>query len=287
MKRLKFSLVLLFIFLMVVFNLERLEWNAGIELGIHSFVYILALIIVVLMTALSNKIQRGSIFVVMALSALIYFGFRLTLYNTPPLFEGVNTYVTVTELAILLISSALTYEFACQLGQIEQLVEGVFMPTDLGKRILDSDAAVEDIKTEFTRSRRHSIPLTLMVIRPSNTPSSKIIKEVNIAVQVIQRGMARRFISASLAKIISTVARRTDLIVSQGDDELFHIICPETKGEDVICLVERIQEMVEENLGIPVSYGIATFPDDALTYDELVNRAESQLSAIKPQPAEA
>ena len=283
MKRLKLSLIILFIFLMVIFNWERLEWSTGIELGIHTFVYILALTAVVLLLIIPDKIKRLSIFVFMAIWACVYFVLRLTVFNTPPLFEVMNTYVTVTELAILMIAIALTYECASQLRQFEKFEEDVFMPPELGKRILNSEGAVEEIKTEFSRSRRHNIPLTLVVIQPSVTSIAKIKNEVNQVVEGIQRRMTGFFISASLVKIILAEARRTDLIVRRGENDSFLIVCPETKGEDVICLAQRIQEMAGKNLGIAISYGIASFPDEALTYDELLECAESQLFLLNPQ----
>ena len=63
--------------------------------------------------------------------------------------------------------------------------------------------------------------------------------------------MISRFVSVSLAKIISREARRTDLIVSQSEsDHRFLILCPETRGTDTINLAEIIRSTVMDRLGI-------------------------------------
>ena len=99
--------------------------------------------------------------------------------------------------------------------------------------------------------------------------------------------MVSRFVSVSLAKIITREARRTDLIISQGEgDNRFLILCPETKGRDTINLAERIRSTVMDRLGVDINYGIASFPEEALTYEELLQRAEFQLYLNKEGPQE-
>ena len=145
-------------------------------------------------------------------------------------------------------------------------------------------AAKEEINTEFIRSRRHQHPLSLLVVRPETKLTEAELKK---ATQEIQKHMISRFVSVSLAKIISREARRTDLIVSQSEsDHRFLILCPETRGTDTINLAERIRSTVMDRLGININYGIASFPEEALTSEELLQRAEFQLYLNKEGPQE-
>jgi len=263
-------------YLAFFFNLERLEAKAGIGgVSVHTFVYILMISAVVFIFLLS-KIQRFSVFIFLFFWSFVYFALRLTIFNDSPVFGGMSTYITVTELAILLMAIALAYRCTKYLGEFEKFVEEVYIP-NLGKRILKMDNASEEIKTEFIRSRRHQLPMALVAIEPSST-TKKEEAEIKKAVEEIQRHMTSRFIAASLAKIIMSEARRSDLIINQGDDGQFFILCPETKGNNSVVLAERIRLAAEEHLGIHIKYGVASFPEEAYTFEELVQRATLQLN---------
>lgn len=274
MRTLKIYLVSLLVYLTFVFNLERLEWKAGIDgVGVHTFVYLLVLLSVATILLLSH-VWHFSIFLHLFSWSVAYFALRLTLFNDAPVFGGIDTYKTVTEMAILWAAIGLAHQCAVQLDKFESFIEEVYLPVR-ERRIRQAQVARDEINTEFIRSRRHQHPLSLVAISPDVKAGGSGIK---VAVDEIQRHMVNRFITASVAKIITTEARRTDMIISQSDEKgLFFVLCPETKGDDSIALAERIRAAALDHLGISVNYGIASFPDEALTYEELVKRAEQHL----------
>lgn len=281
MRTLKLNLVILLIYLTFVFNLERLEWKAGIDAGgVHTFVYMLVISAVIIIFLLSHT-HRYSIFAHLFVWSFAYFALRLTIFNDGPVFGGTNPYVTVTELAILLLAIVIAHQCALQMDKFESFISEIYLPVH-ERRIRQAQSAKDEINTEFIRSRRHQHPLTLLAISPE---TKKTGADIKIAVDEIQRHMVDRFIKASVAKIITTEARRTDMIISQGDDEsTFFILCPETKGDDTVVLAERIRAAALEHLGIDVNYGIASFPEEALTYEELVKRAEHHLFSSEENP---
>ncbi len=274
MRTLKVYLVALLLYLTFIFNLERLEWKAGIDgVGIHTFVYLLVILSVSIILLVSHAHQY-SVFLHLFTWSFAYFALRLTLFNDLPIFGGIDTYVTITELAILLVAILIANQCALQLHKFESFIDEVYLPVS-DRRIRQPQVAKDEINTEFIRSRRHQHPLALVAISPDVKSSGDGIK---IAVDEIQRHMVNRFITASVAKIITHEARRTDMIISQSDDEgLFFVLCPETKGDDSIILAQRIREAAMDRLGISVNYGIASFPEEALTYEELAKRAEQHL----------
>lgn len=68
-----------------------------------------------------------------------------------------------------------------------------------------------------------------------------------------------------------------DTVLEDRKNGRFIILCPEIDGQNSTVLIERIRMAVSRQLGIEVQCGTASFPDTALTFEELVNRAESQL----------
>jgi GGDEF domain-containing protein len=274
-KKLRLSQITLLLYLAVVFNLERLEWRAGIQgVGIHTFLYGMVAAAIAIMYFLPY-VKRLSLSSFLLGWSVIYFSLRLTLFADSPVYGGIYTFITVTELVILLIAIALAYINASELNNYEKFVEDVYLP-NLGKRIHKQEAVTEEIKTEFIRSRRHQLPLSLLVIRSDVSAKMKAV-EVNKVFKEVQSRMTKRFMTASLAKVIVDEVRRTDLIISGGDDGPFFVLCLDTKMDGSIKLAERIQSIANQNLGIPVSFGVASFPEEALTYDELVHQAELHL----------
>jgi|GEM_PF-2800886 len=98
---------------------------------------------------------------------------------------------------------------------------------------------------------------------------------------------ATRSLAVHLANILTNETRTVDLRAALGSGR-FGLILPETSLEGAFALAERIREAVERNLFIPpghpypltitVSIGLACYPQDAATDQELIDRAEEALA---------
>lgn len=275
MAKLKTVLIVLVTYLSIIFNLERIEWRVGIEgVGVHSFVYLLVLVSLVILF-LQAKIVTFPRLAYIAIWSIIYIGFRLTLFNDGPMMGGLATYVTITELSILVVAIIIGFEVVRSYHQVELYIEEIFLPAS-EKRVHHINAAKEFIVTEFIRSRRYQHPLSLIVIQPD---AKSTISEMQSSITDIQMQMAGRFISARVAKLLSSEVRRIDMIINPGeDDPMFLILCPETKGDAALKLAERIRNKIDNKLGVSVAYGVASFPEDALTFEDLSQKAKKRLS---------
>ncbi len=85
------------------------------------------------------------------------------------------------------------------------------------------------------------------------------------------------YVINNMAQTLRKYLRPTDLILEQREQGRFIIVCPETNVADSKLVVEYIQSVATEQLGIPIVYGTATFPDEAVTFEELVGQAEAGL----------
>jgi hypothetical protein len=54
------------------------------------------------------------------------------------------------------------------------------------------------------------------------------------------------------------------------------VLCPETDTTDIIFLAQRISQIVEDRTGLQVNCGIASFPDEALTFEDLLFMARDR-----------
>jgi diguanylate cyclase (GGDEF)-like protein len=94
---------------------------------------------------------------------------------------------------------------------------------------------------------------------------------------------------AELAKVILKCTRATDIPARLGEDE-FGVIMPETDRRGAFVVATRIRRMLEaipfcerngRSLKLSVSLGVAGFPWDGQTGDELVQKADGAMYVVK------
>jgi len=93
-----------------------------------------------------------------------------------------------------------------------------------------------------------------------------------------------------VAEIIKNGVKGSDIVARYGGEE-FVIVFPETDKEDAVKVCEKLREKIEKynfpyekkqpNGKLTVSFGIATFPDDASTPEDLLKKADSALYKAK------
>jgi GGDEF domain-containing protein len=70
------------------------------------------------------------------------------------------------------------------------------------------------------------------------------------------------------------------MVIEQREQGRFIVLSPETSAENSAMLVQRIQAAAVEHLGVNVKCGVASFPDSALTFDDLVHQAENRIQRV-------
>jgi GGDEF domain-containing protein len=90
---------------------------------------------------------------------------------------------------------------------------------------------------------------------------------------------------SGVTRIISDLVRRTDLIIDQAtESDRLIIFCPETSGEQASLMKRRILATTKDQIDVRVCVGMATFPDEALTFEELVRVADDKLACELANP---
>ena len=93
-----------------------------------------------------------------------------------------------------------------------------------------------------------------------------------------------------VAQLISAKVRSSDMAARYGGDE-FAVILPETGQETAIAVAEKLRKAVSAgrhwqgallgNLGVGICFGVASFPDDGRTADDLLVCADRRLYGAK------
>lgn len=139
----------------------------------------------------------------------------------------------------------------------------------------------EQLQAELLRSERHRRPLAVLMI------DVDFFKKVNDALgHPAGDELLRR-----LAEVLSADLRQTDFIARYGGEE-FAVLLPETTKGEAVQVAERMRVAVEGKLNtaeakwpvhISVSIGVATFPDDGKTGEQVVVAADQAMYVAKRQ----
>jgi len=172
--------------------------------------------------------------------------------------------VIVLEIVILEIGVWLSYQLAVGIERSESLMDVLAQGT-FPHRAIEMDAASEQIKIEFGRSRRYHRPLSLLVIH-SLPKDEEVVREM---LKSLQHDVLTRLSNARIGQSIGEAIRQTDLLIRDQIGR-YLVLCTETDLESAVLLSERICQIVEGRTGLHVNCGAASFPDEALTFEDLL-----------------
>jgi len=274
MQRLRFSIIIFLVVIGIFLNIERVDIGNQMDaINIQNFVYILAAIAVFSAIFLPEYWRPPPWFLVGWWLA-IYLLAKGLIFTGRPLLGGIYTYITISEITLIVLLVTTAYKVGQEIVNIEETVANVTL-NDVSERVKRLDQAEYEISKELARSRRNGTPLSIMVLRvnPENIEFS-----LDRTSEEILHGMLNRYASNKLVCILDRDLRRTDLVLEQHKENQIVLVLPETNETEMGILAERVQRISYEQLGTMVSSGYASFPQDALTFDALIHQAESRLS---------
>ncbi len=150
--------------------------------------------------------------------------------------------------------------------------------TDALTRLLSREYFLQQYSDVFHRSERYERPFSLMMIDIDNFKSVNDTHGHPVGDIVLE----------GLGRMVMDVIRHEDIAARYGGEE-FVVLLPETKPDDARHPAERLRRSLEAHtfkageklFSVTVSIGIAGYPDDASTMNELLERADSALYAAK------
>lgn len=269
MNSLRLNIALLLAWMTVFFNIERLDVGGVDTINLASSVYVVA--VVAMLLPLLTFFRRRPVYVTVIPALLLLavsFG-----YENRPVVGGFYTYITLVEIILLTGVAVMAHRVGTSLEEFHRAVEIVTLK-DKNIRLHSLSDAQEKVETEMGSSRRTQRPLSLLIFQADASSLNMIMHRF---VQELQRSMMQRYVLAMTARVLSRHLRRTDLIIEDGKPGRLMLVAPNTSDEHASLLGERLTHLVKDRLGITAQYGVATFPEQALTFDELVTVAEKEL----------
>jgi GGDEF domain-containing protein len=125
-----------------------------------------------------------------------------------------------------------------------------------------------EIYREIRRARLHQRPLAILalVYDAGGPEADRVAREAEAA-------MRRHYLAARVARAARGVLDDYQIMAKQDDH--FVIVLPETGPEAVAAITDRVRQAIRAEVGVTVRIGAAFMPEDAATFEGLVEQAVS------------
>lgn len=263
MSRLKIYLLSILSWFIMFYNMERLI--APINLA--SFVYVLAAIYT-LFVILFSPIYKVNPVALFAGSLVPYF--ILKVYLGYPI-GGANLPLTVTEVVSIGITMFLSWKIGYGLETLRREILRLTIGSSK-MRAYPFQTAQAEFYREIRRARHYNRPAAILSIAPIKESAEL---SINRFIQEAQNNIIRQYIIARTADVLRSAFKETDVVTMRNDH--FLVLLPETENTHLPAVINRIKQTASDELGLSLMIGASTFPDDALTFESLVESAEMRM----------
>jgi len=261
-------------YLAIILVLGEFDYSDRPIINFASYFY-LVVMVAVPMTLFFPYVARVSVYVPLLIWAGVYM-VVLQVVDRAQSTQAIEFPVIVLEFVLLEAGVWFAYQLALQIGHAESVMDALALSA-FPNRAHDIDEEHQRIKIELTRSRRYHRPLSLLVIE-AEEEEQQTPREM---LKGIQHDLHKRFTSARIGQIIDDNIRQTDLVLRDHRGR-FVILCPETDLPSAAILARRISEIVIDRTSHKVLNGVAAFPEEALTFDDLLQKARERLIHTGP-----
>lgn len=272
MHHLRQSILLLTLLLSAFVMIEHLPFEMAGALQLQSFVYLLVPIIL-LVTVGVPPVRRAPASIYLLAWMAIYFLSKLVIFyeGNPQGWSATGT-VMFAELAVVIAAVGLARDLAGQLHTSEELSAKIIL-AGAGPSFPSFDQAIDDVKTELSRSRRYRHTLSVVVLDLDTTHNPVDTRAI---LQQIQEGVVRQYVAAKAGAVLTGILRCTDLVLEQSDQGRFIVLCPEVDATAAQEFLTRIRAAMGK-AGLKGLCAARAFPQGAITLDEVIEYVHAPL----------
>ncbi len=278
MRRLRVYVVVLIIWLLLFFSIERITAPINISHVGYVFTPLLGVLII-----LTPGLRKAPLWVVLVLPVPIFL--LLKAWAGYELF-GLSLPLTITEVVSIWATIYLARHISNRLRDFEEAVTNITIGEDVDQPGT-FDTGQAEMYREVRRARHHHRPLSMIAIGIDQDSNSVTLDRM---VQEAQQAMIKQYLRSGVARLITNELPDYN-IITQEDDH-FLVLLPEATEEEAEKIGEKLRELASHQIGVNIQTGSASFPSDAVTFESLVDRAKREMNqrlktngqaAIQPQ----
>ena len=263
MKRLRYWFAGTCFWFFFLYNIERL----GQPVNIASPVYVFAIACAVCVILL-RPLHRMPLYWPFLMALAPYFVLKNQLGYS---LSGENLPLTITEVCAIGLTILLTGQVARRLEALEETVTDLTI-RHLKEEVHSFSTGQGRIYREIRRARRYRRPVALLAI---TVTEESLQLSLDRFIQEAQREIIKKYIAARIAELLVEELQDSDVIAQRNDH--FITLLPETQQEDIPETIKRLETAAAEKLGLKIKIGVSTFPDEAVTFEQLLEQAETKM----------
>ncbi|RLC76072.1 MAG: hypothetical protein DRJ03_20610 [Chloroflexi bacterium] len=259
MKRMRFLVAILVIWLFIFFNIERLSSPIDITDVAYTFVPFTVTLII-----FAPRLRRVPLGAFLTASTLVFLLLK-TWFKSHV--WGSSLPLTVTEICIIAVAIILARWVSNGIGEFERAITHITIGHNNGLPESFSDDQAK-MYQELKRARRYQRPLTMMAI---GIEEDSIQVALERMVREAQQVMMKRYVMSDIAKTLCDELEDYNIIAQNNNH--FLVLLPEVAAGQLPDLSNQLRETLFEQTRVAPQIGTASFPDDAVTFDDLVEKA--------------
>lgn len=272
MRRLRFWVIVTGVWLTFFFNIERIIYDQFDANIIRSDTYIFVTIVALvplLLPRLSNFSFSSILIIATALFLYVWYQNprwgQSVVMNYPQ--ANAISMLTILQINAIILTGLLSRQISYSTNEFEDVIAKITFG-HIGARPAPFAEEQSDMYREVRRAARYGRPLVMVAIKIDEEsvqlPLPAVVKDV-------QNAMMKEFTLASIAKSLDENLLSFDIIALR--DNYFIVTMPETSAQDISPTVQRLENAIKDKLGIAVRVGAASFPNEAVTFEHLVELA--------------
>ncbi len=280
MRRMRFLIATFIIWLFFFYNVERL----GESINITRMAYILVPLVAALII-LVPRLRKVPLWALLVVPVPIFLVLKA--------WSGCRVWgraipLTVTEICAIAVTTILAHWVSNGMSEFENAIAHITIG-QTGVLPEPFSTGQAEMYREVRRARHHQRPLALMSVGVEETSIQVALDRM---VQEVQQAMMKRYVLSDVARRLCDELENYNIIAQRNDH--FLILLPEVMPEQLTGLVGRLRQAISEQVGVTLQVGTASFPEDAVTFESLVEKAVGEMNgeqereySMRPQPLTA
>jgi GGDEF domain-containing protein len=263
MKRMRFLVATLVIWLFLFYNIERMSESIDITDVAYIFVPLMAVL-----TILVSRLRRIPLWGLLVMPIPVFL--MLKAWWKPHVWNT-SLPLTVTEICVIDMTITLAHLVSSGLSEFESAIAHITIgQVDTLPEPFSTGQA--EMYREMTRARHHERPLALVAV---GIEKGSIQVALDRMVRETQQALMKQYVLSDVARRLCDELENYDVIARNNDH--FLILLPELTSEQLSKMVERLTAVVSEQVGVTLRIGTASFPEDAVTFEGLVEKAIGEM----------
>lgn len=268
MKRMRLPVAVLVVWLFFFHNIERL--NPFIDITAVAYTFVPAMVIVTLLTP---HLRRIPTWVHVLVPIPVFLAIKVLMKNEV---WGAYLPLTVTEVCVIVLTTILARRVSLGISEFESAVANITFG-QIGNLPEPFSSGQGEIYRQVRRARDHQRPLALLALK---VEEESIQVALDRMVQEAQQVMMKQYVMSSVSKTLCDELEDYNIIAKRN--EHFLVLLPEVTPDQLPDLTKRLCKTVSEQVGVTLQVGTASLPENALTFEGLVEKAIEKID-VKPK----